>query len=90
MPEIEVPISHLKHSHQLKRNYLKGAIGDIMNGLLAAIGYNLHLLLLEIGKRTTNNPFIFFSFSLTRIYINLGPLVGSLHPKVKPRVIVTS
>lgn len=47
---IEARISHLKQSHKLGRNYLKGVIGDIVNGLLSGTGYNLHLLLLEIGK----------------------------------------
>lgn len=37
---IEPVISHLKHALRLARNYLKGAIGDTINLLMAAIGFN--------------------------------------------------
>ena len=36
---IEAVISHLKHDHGLSRNYLKGEIGDVMNGLLSGLGW---------------------------------------------------
>lgn len=38
---IEPVIGHLKSDFRLARNYLKGAIGDQMNVLLAATAYNL-------------------------------------------------
>jgi len=88
--EIEARISHLKHSHQLDRCYLKGKVGDIMNGLLAAIGYNLHLLLLQIGKGVANNQFIFFFLSLRRIYTKFYSLIGSLHTRLYLSLLTTS
>ena len=42
---IEAIIGHLKSEHRLSRNSLKGRVGDSMNALLAAIGFNLSLLL---------------------------------------------
>ena len=46
---IEAIIGHLKSDHRLSRNYLKGSLGDSMNGLLAGIGFNLRLLLREVA-----------------------------------------
>ena len=46
---IEAVISHLKSEHRLNRNYLKGSMGDAMNALLSGMGFNLRLLLREIG-----------------------------------------
>ena len=45
---IEALISHLKHGHGLSRNYLKGEIGDVMNGLLSGLGWNMKLLISEL------------------------------------------
>ena len=42
---IEAVISHLKHDHGLSRNRLKGSIGDVMNGLLSGLGWNMKLLM---------------------------------------------
>lgn len=42
---IEPHIGHMKSEGKLGRNYLKGAIGDIFNALLVAIGHNLRLIL---------------------------------------------
>ena len=42
---IEPVIGHLKAEHRLDRNRLKGRDGDRANVLLAAAGYNFHLLL---------------------------------------------
>jgi transposase, IS5 family len=41
---IEPIIGHLKAEHRMGRNYLKGKDGDRINALLAAIGFNFHLL----------------------------------------------
>ena len=46
---IEAIIGHLKSDHRLGRNYLKGRLGDSVNGLLAGIGFNLRLLLREVA-----------------------------------------
>ena len=42
---IEPIIGHLKAEHRMGRNYLKGSHGDRTNAILAAAGFNFHLLL---------------------------------------------
>jgi IS5 family transposase len=42
---IEPTIGHLKSDNRLNRNYLKGQVGDKINALLAAAGYNFRKLL---------------------------------------------
>ena len=42
---IEPIIGHLKAEHRMGRNYLKGRDGDRINAVLAAAGFNFHLLL---------------------------------------------
>jgi len=42
---VEPVIGHLKAEHRMDRNYLKGRQGDSINAVLAAVGYNFHLLL---------------------------------------------
>jgi transposase, IS5 family len=42
---VEPVIGHLKAEHRMGRNYLKGPEGDRINAILAAAGYNFHLLL---------------------------------------------
>ncbi len=37
---IEPVIGHIKHDHRMLRNYLKGAVGDKVNSLLAAAAFN--------------------------------------------------
>jgi transposase, IS5 family len=41
---IEPVISHAKHDNRMIRNYLKGIVGDKINALLAACGYNFRKL----------------------------------------------
>lgn len=41
---IEPHIGHMKSEGKLRRNYLKGTIGDALNALLCAIGHNLRLI----------------------------------------------
>src|SRR5262249_44607669 len=45
VPAIEPVISHLKAEHRVGRNYLVHHAGDAVNAMLAAAGYNFHLLL---------------------------------------------
>lgn len=47
---IEGLISHLKNYHKLGTNFLKGKLGDVVNSLLVAVGHNLQLLLIKIGR----------------------------------------
>ena len=42
---IEPIIGHVKNEHRMDRNYLHHRSGDRINALLAAIGFNFHLLL---------------------------------------------
>lgn len=42
---VEPVIGHVKAEHRMGRNYLKGREGDRINAVLAAAGYNFHLLL---------------------------------------------
>ena len=46
---VEPIIGHLKAEHRMGRNYLKGKTGDRINALLAAVGFNFHLLLRWFG-----------------------------------------
>jgi IS5 family transposase len=41
---VEPVIGHLKAEHRMDRNYLKGREGDRINAVLAAVGFNFHLL----------------------------------------------
>jgi transposase, IS5 family len=41
---IEPHIGHLKQEGKMRRNFLKGAIGDTLNALLCGIGHNLRLI----------------------------------------------
>ena len=41
----EPVIGHLKNEHRMTRNRLAGSHGDAANAVLAAVGYNLRLLL---------------------------------------------
>jgi len=42
---VEPVIGHLKAEHQMRRNHLKGQLGDALNVILAAAGYNLRWLM---------------------------------------------
>lgn len=57
---IEPIIGHIKQHCRMQRNYLKGGIGDQMNALLAAAGFNLKGLLNKIKKQTLLS--IFFRY----------------------------
>ncbi len=41
---IEPHIGHMKSDGKLKRNYLKGTLGDTLNALLCAIGHNMRMI----------------------------------------------
>ena len=38
-------IGHLKHDHRMGRSYLKGRLGDQLNAIGAALGFNFRKLL---------------------------------------------
>lgn len=45
---IEPHIGHMKSEGKLRRNYLKGTLGDTFNALLCAIGHNMRMILRKI------------------------------------------
>ena len=47
---IEPTIGHMKNDHRLNRNFLKGKIGDKINVILAACGYNLRCIYRRIAS----------------------------------------
>ena len=47
---IEPIIGHLKYQHRMARNFLKGQIGDFINCVLAAAGFNLKKMLRKIAS----------------------------------------
>ncbi|MGF6313653.1 hypothetical protein ABIB82_007821 [Bradyrhizobium sp. i1.8.4] len=54
---VEPVIGHVKSEHRMDRNYLKGHLGDSINAVLAAAGYNFALLLAMAGRtRTCHHP----------------------------------
>jgi len=48
---IEPIIGHIKHDHGMLRNYLKGAIGNQLNTILAGTGFNLKKMLNRIKEQ---------------------------------------
>jgi IS5 family transposase len=60
---IEPVIGHLKYNYRMSRNYLKGAVGDAMNVILAATAMNF--------KRMMNKwkvEFVFWALKLLRFF----------------------
>ena len=51
---IEPIIGHLKQDHRMSRNYLSGNLGDTMNVLLAATGFNMRKMLHRLRKKANN------------------------------------
>ena len=56
---IEPIIGHVKHDHRMLRNYLLDQIGDNMNSILAAVGFNLRKMLRRLKSEA---KFIFEVF----------------------------
>ena len=46
---VEPVIGHVKADHRMNRNDLKGQDGDRINAVLAAAGFNFHLLLRRLA-----------------------------------------
>jgi len=70
---IEPVIGHLKDDCRLRRNPLKGALGDALHVLACAAGYNLRWLLRWIAL---------FCHSIYRLFT---ALVASLNPEIRMR-----
>ena len=78
---IEPIIGHVKHDCRMVRNYLKGQIGDKINALMAAAGFNFRRLLRKMKAEV-----IFFFFQIQKI-LNPKP---SLAPKLILMTYITS
>jgi IS5 family transposase len=61
---IEPVISHIKHDHRMIRNYLSGELGDTMNTVLAAAGFNMKKMLRRLKSQVQN----YFFKLLARIF----------------------
>lgn len=46
---IEPIIGHVKRDHRMARNHLKGEVGDTINAMMAAAGFNFRRVLAKIG-----------------------------------------
>ncbi len=57
---IEPHIGHMTSERKLRRNYLKGTIGDAFNAVLCAIGHNLRLIWRNIRSLFVLILFVFF------------------------------
>lgn len=62
---IEPVIGHIKHDHRMLRNYLLDEIGDNMNSILAAAGFNLRKMLRKLKSEAKLVFEIFETFILT-------------------------
>ncbi len=65
---IEPVIGHIKHDHRMIRNYLSGELGDTLNTLLAAAGFNMKKMLNRLKAEAIN--FIYHIF-MKKIFANI-------------------
>lgn len=78
-PAIEPSIGHMKSDHRLDRNYLKSAMGDRSNAVLAAAGYNFRKLLRAFFPAL--GEWLMAALALAHIMMNaLGKSDRPLHP----------
>ena len=71
---IEPVIGHIKYDHRMHRNYLLDEIGDTMNVILAAAGFNLRKMLRRL-KSEAKTIFEFIESFLSQARINLIHLI---------------
>ena len=60
---IEPIIGHVKHEHRMERNFLAGVIGDQINTILAATGFNMMKKLRKIKEELFTFIFELFSWN---------------------------
>lgn len=72
---IEPHIGHMKSEGKLKKNYLKGSLGDALNALLCAIGHNLRLIWRTL--RSFLSLLLAFMLSFAPLKIQRDPLIRS-------------
>ena len=61
---IEPVIGHLKKDHRMGINYLSGELGDSINVLLAATGFNMRKMLNRLKRKAKNNFELFYQILL--------------------------
>ena len=64
---IEPVIGHIKHDHRMLRNYLKGTLGDKVNTIMAATGFNLMKKLNQIKNELLWQIFLLLKFKYVQI-----------------------
>jgi len=64
---IEPVIGHIKHDHRMLRNYLKGTLGDKVNTIMAATGFNLMKKLNQIKNELLWQIFLLLKFRSVQI-----------------------
>lgn len=68
---IEPEIGHMKNDGRLKRNYLKGETGDMLNVILCASGHNLRKILNKLAQDAKDFlTWIYWAWFLLEIRIN--------------------
>ena len=72
-------IGHLKADHRMDRCHLKGEIGDRLNAVLCAAGYNLRWLLRAIARK-----------GLGAIFLALAAGAGLGNPEALGRIVLTN
>lgn len=55
---IEPGIGHLKSDHRMNRCYLPGALGDMLNAVCSAVGYNLRWLMRAVQRLKLTAAFL--------------------------------
>lgn len=78
---IEPIISHLKHDHRAARNFLKGQIGDSINFMMAAAGFNFKKLMKKLKE---NKLWFYFKLSFFGAKI-LKPKIDCSYIKPKTK-----
>lgn len=64
---IEPIIGHIKHDHRMLRNYLKGTLGDKVNTIMAATGFNLMKKLNQIKNELLWQIFLLLKCKYVKI-----------------------
>lgn len=62
---IEPIIGHLKQDHRGARNFLKGQIGDSINFIMAAAGFNYKKLMVKLKEK----DFWLYKYFKNRLYV---------------------
>lgn len=84
---IEPIIGHLKHDHRVARNFLKGQLGDSINFMMAAAGFNFKKLMKKLKEnklwRFFENNIYSSSFSLWKLKLQQTNKTIKLYPIFK-------